>query len=88
MLFSFAVRHTTSDQFHNNGPNRGGTAGPLPHVFYDYDQADTRRDVTCVPYKYGTAVNGIAKQELGALNTRYFGKYRYEWMTRFCNLNK
>ncbi|MDQ6529756.1 RagB/SusD family nutrient uptake outer membrane protein [Flavobacterium sp. LHD-85] len=83
MLFTFAVRHTTEDQFHSNGPNRGGTAGPLPTVFYDYDQADTRRDVTCVPYKYGTAVNNIAKQELGALNTWYFGKYRYEWMTRF-----
>lgn len=83
MLFSFAVRHTTNDQFHANGANRGGTAGPLPFVFYDYDRADTRRDVTCVPYKYGTAVNNIAKQELGALNTWYFGKYRYEWMTRF-----
>ena len=83
MLFSFAVRHTTEDQFHSNGNNRGGTAGPLPFVFYDYDQADTRRDVTCVPYKYGAAVNNIAKQELGALNTWYFGKYRYEWMTRF-----
>ncbi|MEP6931290.1 MAG: RagB/SusD family nutrient uptake outer membrane protein, partial [Flavobacterium sp.] len=83
MLFTFAVRHTTNDQFHANGPNRGGTAGPLPFVFYDYDKADTRRDVTCVPYKYGTAVNNVAKQELGALNTWYFGKYRYEWMTRF-----
>ncbi len=83
MLFTFAVRHTTNDQFHANGANRGGVAGPLPTVFYDYDQADTRRDVTCVPYKYGTAVNNIAKQELGALNTWYFGKYRYEWMTRF-----
>ena len=83
MLFSFAVKHTESDQFHANGPNRGGTAGPLPFVFYDYDKADTRRDVTCVPYVYGKPVNGIAKQELGALNKWCFGKYRYEWMTRF-----
>jgi hypothetical protein len=83
MLFTFAVRHTAaSDQFQANGANRGGVAGPLPFVFYDYDQADTRRDVTCVPYKYGTAVNGIAKQELNTLDTWYFGKYRYEWMTR------
>jgi hypothetical protein len=83
MLYTFAVKHTTEDQYHSNGANRGGTAGPLPFVFYDYDQADTRRDVTCVPYKYGTAVNNVAKQELGAINTWYFGKYRYEWMTRF-----
>jgi hypothetical protein len=83
VLFSFAVRHTTNDQFHANGNNRGGLAGPLPTVFYDYDQSDIRRDITCVPYKWSTAVNGIAKQELGRSDTWYFGKYRYEWMKRF-----
>ncbi|UWY28483.1 RagB/SusD family nutrient uptake outer membrane protein [Flavobacterium sp. TR2] len=84
MLFTFAVKHTAAaDQFQANGANRGGVAGPLPFVFYDYDQADTRRNVTCVPYKYGNAVNGIAKQELGTLDTWYFGKYRYEWMKRY-----
>ena len=80
MLFTFAVRHSSIDQF--TGQARGGVAGPLPFVFYDYNEKDTRRDVTCVPYKWGTAVNNVAKQELGALDTWYFGKYRYEWMTR------
>jgi hypothetical protein len=83
MLFTFAVKHTTNDQFHANGANRGGVAGPLPFVFYDYDQTDSRRDVTCVPYKWGTAVNNVAKQELSTLDTWSFGKYRYEWMKRF-----
>lgn len=83
MLFTFAVNHTGNDQYHANGSNRGGASGPLPTVFYDYDQADLRRDVTCVPYKWGAAVNGIAKQQLGAFNRWYFGKYRYEWMSRF-----
>ena len=85
MLFSFAVRHTTNDQFHANGSNRGGSAGPLPFIFYDYDQSDSRRDVTCVPYLYGAAVSGIAKQVINKdkLDTWYFGKYRYEWMKRF-----
>lgn len=82
MLFTFAVYHTSVDQYQANGAKKGGVAGPLPNVFYDYDESDTRRDVTCVPYKYGTAVNGVAKQELGTLNTWYFGKYRYEWMNR------
>lgn len=89
MLFTFAVAHASVDQFQANGTNKGGVAGPLPHVFYDYDVADTRRDVTCVPYRYGTAsstvlTNGFptAKQQLGALNKWYFGKYRYEWMNR------
>ena len=82
MLYTFAVRHNSIDQFQESGASRGGVAGPLPYVFYDYNKADTRRDVTCVPYRYGTAVNGKAKQELVALNTWYFGKYRYEWMNR------
>ncbi len=86
MLFTFAVKHTAEDQFQKNGANRGGVAGPLPFVFYDYDQTDSRRNVTCVPYKWGTPVAAspypIAKQELGTLDTWYFGKYRYEWMTR------
>jgi hypothetical protein len=83
MLFTFAVRHATNDQHHANGNNRGGAAGPLPHVFYDYDETDTRRDVTCVPYRYAAAVGGFAQQEIGNLDTWYFGKYRYEWMSRF-----
>lgn len=83
MLFTFAVRHNSNDQHHANGANRGGQAGPMPHVFYDYDESDTRRNVTCVPYRYGTAVSGFAKQELVDLNTWYFGKFRYEWMDRF-----
>jgi starch-binding outer membrane protein, SusD/RagB family len=83
MLFTFAVRHATNDQHHANGANRGGLAGPLPHMFYDYDVNDTRRDVTCVPYRYGAAdQSGFAKQELLALNNWCFGKYRYEWMSR------
>lgn len=80
MLFTFAVRHNSNDQHHANGSNRGGQAGPLPSVFYDYDEADTRRNVTCVPYRYGNATNNFAKQELVDLNTWYFGKFRYEWM--------
>lgn len=83
MLFNFAVRHNSNDQHHANGANRGGVAGPVPHVFYDFDEADTRRDVTCVPYRYGNAVDGFASQELVNLNAWCFGKYRYEWMSRF-----
>lgn len=80
VAFTFAVRHRSVDQ--HTGQARGGQAGPLPNVFYDYDEKDTRRDVTCVPYEYGTAVNGFAQQQLTALNLWAFGKYRYEWMAR------
>lgn len=81
VLFSFAVRHRSVDQF--TGQPRGGTAGPTPTTFYDFDEDDLRRDVTCVPYQWGAAVDGIAQQELVGLDTWYFGKYRYEWMDRY-----
>nr|WP_294929889.1 RagB/SusD family nutrient uptake outer membrane protein [uncultured Flavobacterium sp.] len=82
MLYTFAVKHDTKDQFQSMTDSNGGSAGPLPFVYYDYDNADTRRDVTCVPYKWGKAVDNIAKQELTDLQVWYFGKYRYEWMSR------
>lgn len=80
VLFSFAVRHRSVDQFTEQP--KGGTAGPTPTVFYDYDENDTRRDVTAVPYEWGAAVQDTAKQELVSIDTWYFGKYRYEWMDR------
>ncbi|KQC32688.1 carbohydrate-binding protein SusD [Nonlabens sp. YIK11] len=81
MLFSFAVRHRGVDQ--HTGQARGGIAGPLPNLFYDYDEDDLRRDITCIPYQWGIPIDGFAKQELVGLNTWYFGKYRYEWMNRY-----
>tara|TARA_R110000868_G_C10821129_1_gene758640 strand:- start:149 stop:1246 length:1098 start_codon:yes stop_codon:yes gene_type:complete len=79
--FSFAIRHRSVDQ--HTAQARGGIAGPLPTVFYDYDEADKRRDITCIPYEWGTAdATEFSQQNLVGLNTWYFGKYRYEWMTR------
>lgn len=79
-LYTYGVKHNTADQFTDQA--QGGVFGPLPFVFYDYDVADTRRDVSCVPYRWGNAVSGTSKQELVGVNTWYFGKWRYEWMTR------
>lgn len=82
MFFWFAVKHDAIDQFQIMRANNGGTAGPLPFIYYDYDEADARRDVTCVPYKWGKATDKISKQELTDLQVWYFGKYRFEWTTR------
>jgi len=79
-VYTYGVKHNSVDQY--TGQAQGGVYGPLPFVFYDYDVKDTRRDVTCVPYQYGTAVSSVAKQELRALNNWCFGKWRYEWMDR------
>lgn len=80
VAFTFAVQHRAADQYTDQP--RGGSAGPLPFFYYDYDVKDTRRDVTCVPYEYGSATAGVSKQELRSVDNWCFGKYRYEWMTR------
>jgi len=77
-LFTYGVRHQSKDQY--TGQPRGGTYGPLPNVFYDFDAKDTRRDVTCVPYSWSNS--NPAQQEIMGINTWYFGKWRYEWMDR------
>lgn len=78
-LFTFAVRHMSNDKY--TGQPRGGQAGPLPYMFYDYDARDTRRDVTCVPYRWKDVSprEDIAEQEPTGIDEWMFGKYRYEW---------
>jgi hypothetical protein len=87
MAFTFAVQHRAVNQF--TAQARGGTVGPLPNLFFDYDVKDLRRDVTCVPYEWagGQIANGSvatpAVQQLRSFNKWCFGKLRYEWMTRY-----
>ncbi|MBS2098422.1 RagB/SusD family nutrient uptake outer membrane protein [Carboxylicivirga linearis] len=77
-LFTYGVPHQVADQY--TAQPRGGTYGPLPNVYYDFDSKDTRRDITCVPYTWSQS--NPAYQELEGVDTWYFGKWRYEWMTR------
>nr|WP_321452511.1 RagB/SusD family nutrient uptake outer membrane protein [uncultured Carboxylicivirga sp.] len=84
-FYAFAIRHRSVDQHSNH--SRGGWAGPTPNLYYDYDEKDMRRDVSVVPYEWGTAVNGFAQQELTSLTKWGFGKFRYEWMTRAIESN-
>lgn len=79
VIFDLGVRHTTKDKY--TDIVAGGTNGPNPIMFYEYDQDDVRRDVTCVPYEW---TNGI--QVPTNLNRWMFGKYRYEWLTNRTSL--
>lgn len=78
-LFSFAIRHQSVDKY--TAQARGGQAGPLPHLFYDFDPKDVRRDITCIPYQWKDVrpATDIAEQEPTGLDTWAFGKFRYEW---------
>ncbi|MDD3787732.1 MAG: RagB/SusD family nutrient uptake outer membrane protein [Petrimonas sp.] len=78
VLYTLGVRHRSKDQYTDQP--RGGTNGPLPYLFYDYDVNDVRRDVTCVPYEWSNS--NPSHQQLRSIDSWCFGKLRYEWMTR------
>ena len=75
VIFDLGVKHTNTDKY--TGQAKGGTNGPNPIMYYEYNVDDVRRDITCIPYEW---TNG--KQVPTNLNKWYFGKYRYEWLSR------
>ena len=94
VVYTWGVRHQTEDQY--TYQPRGGVNGPLPTLFYDFDVDDIRRDITIVPYRWGaktdkiedvTAPNGKVVSRVPQVMSNpvamYFGKLRYEWMTRY-----
>ena len=73
VIFDLGLRHTNVDKY--TGQNRGGSNGPNPIIFYEYDKEDVRRDVTCAPYEWTNEI------QVPTNNGRWmFGKYRYEWL--------
>lgn len=78
MAYTYGIRHQSVDQY--TGLAAGGSVGPTPNFFYDYDESDLRRDVTCIPYKWSKT--NPAVQVISEIKTWAFGKYRFEWMTR------
>lgn len=73
VIFDLGVKHTNADKY--TAQNRGGSNGPNPSIFYDFDIDDVRRDISCVPYEWTDGV-----QVPTNANKFYFGKYRYEWL--------
>ena len=76
--YTFAVRSEGSSYAGGATVTRGGDAGPVPTLWFKYDPNDVRRDVTCVNWRW----NSNDEQELVGIQRWYFGKYRWEWLTR------
>lgn len=77
-LYTWGVKHENTDQY--TGQAQGGYNGPVPTLYFDYDEEDVRRDITCVPYSWKDGVQTITGKS--RLYSYYFGKLRYEWMKR------
>lgn len=81
VLYTWGVKHQAKDQYTQQA--QGGVNGPIATLYYDYDEEDIRRDITCVPYEWSKdLVNGKSHVQLRAQNKWCFGKLRYEWMKR------
>ena len=72
--FTFAI-NVSGASINGYTINRGGDVGPVPTVYFSYDEGDARRDVTCVNYSW--TKNGLEPSGIGKW---FFGKYRFEWM--------
>ncbi len=86
--YTFAVRHAGADQFIGataGTSSRGGSVGPVPTMWFEYEKQDTRRDVSCVNYiwEYTSPSSTTTAPVLAGLDTWYFGKYRFEWMENY-----
>ena len=78
--YTFAIRNNGQTDWSPTTSNRGGQAGPVPYVYYWYDEDDTRRDISCVNYEWENRGDGTLPYPADMENW-YFGKYRFEWMT-------
>jgi hypothetical protein len=75
IMSAYAVRHVNVDKY--TAYAGGGSLGPNPIMWYEFEKEDVRRDVSVVPYRWDGG-----KQAISAANAFYFGKFRYEWMKR------
>lgn len=72
----FALRADAGTKYNTYSSARGGAAGPLPYLWWKYDENDVRRDVTCANYRWDVKTGGLIPAGIG---TWYFGKYRFDW---------
>lgn len=72
----FALRVDGNTKYNTYSSARGGSAGPLPYLWWKYDERDVRRDLTCANYRWNAAEDGYAPT--GIANW-YFAKYRFDW---------
>lgn len=72
----FAVRADAGTKYNTYTSARGGAAGPLPYLWWKYDEKDVRRDVTCANYRWDSKTEGLVPTGIASW---YFGKYRFDW---------
>lgn len=81
-FYHFGVYHHSQSD-HLGKTKYGGQNCPNPTLYYEYEPADTRRNINCVPYKWNNGEYTMKDFGSGAGNPSFnFGKYDYERMER------
>ncbi|MBR1869975.1 MAG: RagB/SusD family nutrient uptake outer membrane protein, partial [Bacteroidales bacterium] len=81
--YNYAIRaeggsvHFTTDA----AKTKGGAVGPIPTMFWRYGVHDQRRDVSCANFETHPA-GTVDRQVIAGGQKWYFGKYRFDWMTK------
>ena len=78
--FTFAIRNENYTKWCPTTSSRGGSAGPVPSLFFKYDRngKDQRRDVSCANFKMENDGTDDLCVLAGA-GSWYFGKFRFDW---------
>ena len=81
--YTFAIRTEGNPEWSQSPTtSRGGTAGPVPTLYWKYGAQDVRRDISCVNWKWVLGPDGKNIPELAGPNDWYFGKFRLEWQIK------
>ncbi len=85
VMYTYGGYHSEADDYVEKG--LGGQIIPTPYLYYDFDEDDLRRDITCIPFKWGKYTDSHSGEEVLGPNPSnasqwYFGKLRYEWTSR------
>lgn len=80
--YTFAIRNEAGTTWNPGTSSHGGTAGPVPYLYYWYGENDVRRDLTCVNYLWQDTGDGTLPYPAG-IDSWYFGKYRFEWQYNY-----
>jgi len=80
MLYNLALPRDADNIFTKS--TIGGQFKIIPSFFYDYNPADTRRDITVVPYKVSknSTLNVMEKSLSAGVIGFNIGKWRAEWI--------
>ena len=81
--YTFAIRTEGNPEWSSGqSTNRGGTAGPIPTLYWKYGKEDVRRDMSCVNWKWTLGKDGKNVPVPAGPNDWYFGKFRLEWQNK------